>query len=97
MAAPATTGKSRVEISKAQSDSAKVDFDAAIRPIFAARCQPCHFPGGKVYAQLPFDRPETIRQLGTRVFSRIKDESERQLIRAFLGASADSSRAQAKL
>jgi hypothetical protein len=97
MAAPATTGKSGVEISKAQSDSAKVDFDAVIRPIFAARCQPCHFPGGKVYAQLPFDRPETIRQLGTRLFSRIKDENERQLIRAFLGMSADSSRAQTKL
>jgi len=96
MAAPATTGKSRVEISKAQSDSAKVDFDADIRPIFAANCQPCHFPGGKVYAQLPFDQPETIRQLGARLFSRIKDERERQLIRAFLDMSTNSSNARAK-
>jgi len=49
-----------------------------------AKCQPCHFDGGKVYAQMPFDRPETIKTLGTKLFTRIKDENERQLIRDFL-------------
>lgn len=62
----------------------KVDFDSQIRPIFEARCQPCHFNGGKMYAQLPFDRQETIKRLGTKLFTRIKDENERRLIREFL-------------
>jgi hypothetical protein len=64
--------------------SLKVDFDTQIRPILEARCQPCHFNGGKVYQRLPFDRPETIRTLGTKLFTRLKDENERRLIRQFL-------------
>ena len=64
--------------------SAKVDFPTQIRPILEARCQPCHFSGGKVYQRMPFDRPETIKTLGTKLFTRIKDENERRLIRDFL-------------
>lgn len=62
----------------------KPDFDADIKPIFQARCQPCHFQGGQVYQKLPFDKPETITRLGTKLFTRIKDEKERALIREFL-------------
>ena len=62
----------------------RVDFTTQIKPIFEARCQPCHFSGGKVYAQMPFDRPETIKTMGTKLFTRIKDENERRLIRDFL-------------
>ena len=63
---------------------AKVDFATQIRPILEARCQPCHFSGGKVYQKLPFDRPETIKTLGPKLFTRIKDEKEQALIREFL-------------
>jgi len=45
---------------------------------------PCHFSGGKVYDHMPFDKPETIRKLGTRLFTRIKDEHDRKLIEDFL-------------
>ena len=62
----------------------KHDFEKEIKPIFQARCQPCHFQGGKVYDKLPFDRPETITRLGTKLFTRIKDEKEQKLIREFL-------------
>lgn len=62
----------------------RVDFATQVRPIFEAKCQPCHFNGGKVYSQMPFDRPETIKRLGPKLFTRIKDENERQVIRAFL-------------
>jgi hypothetical protein len=65
-------------------DSAKVDFATQVRPILEAKCQPCHFNGGKVYGQMPFDRPETIKRLGAKLFTRIKEENERQVIRAFL-------------
>ena len=70
------------------TDSAKaperVDFQTQIKPVLSARCQPCHFSGGKVNEQMPFDRPETIKTLGTKLFTRIKDEKERHLIRDFL-------------
>ena len=45
---------------------------------------PCHFSGGQMYSTLPFDRPETIKKLGDKVFTRIKDENHRRLIREFL-------------
>jgi hypothetical protein len=64
--------------------SSRVDFTTQIKPILEGRCQPCHFRGGKVYASMPFDRPETIKRLGTKLFTRIKDEKEQQLIRQFL-------------
>ena len=61
-----------------------VDFNTQIRPILESRCTPCHFAGGKMYQRLPFDRPATIKALGTKLFSRIKDEKEQRLIREFL-------------
>ncbi len=64
----------------------KPGFDSDIKPIFQARCQPCHFQGGKVYDKLPFDKPETITKLGTKLFTRIKDEKEQRVIREFLEA-----------
>src|SRR5215831_8541391 len=70
----------------------KPDFDADIKPIFQARCQPCHFQGGQVYQKLPFDKPETITRLGTKLFTRIKNEDQQRVIREFLSeqsASAD--------
>src|SRR5262249_9612424 len=59
-------------------------FASDIRPILQSRCQPCHFQGGQMYERLPFDKPETITQLGTKLFTRIKNEDERRIIREFL-------------
>lgn len=79
---PSTTQK--FAPSSAISITRKPDFTTEIKPIFQARCQPCHFLGGKVYDRLPFDKPETITRLGTKLFTRIKDEKEQRLIREFL-------------
>lgn len=73
----------------AAADSARIDFIQHILPI-VSQCQPCHFEGGKMYAQLPFDDPETIRKLGTHLFSRIKGEKEQAVLRADLAQKADS-------
>jgi hypothetical protein len=67
-------------------------FASDIRPILKSCCQPCHFQGGKMYEKLPFDKPETITKLGTKLFTRIKDEEQQRVIREFLSeqsASAD--------
>ncbi len=61
-----------------------VDFKTEVRPMLEERCQPCHFAGGKMYTRLPFDRPETIVKLGTKLFTRIHDEKQREVIRRFL-------------
>lgn len=65
----------------------RVDFDSQLKPIFKSKCMPCHFPGGQMYDRLPFDKPETIRKLGTRLFTRIKEKQDQQLIQDFLTQS----------
>jgi hypothetical protein len=68
-----------------------VDFQTQIRPILEKRCQPCHFTGGKMYAKMPFDRPQTIHTLGEKMFTRIKDPKEQAILRAFLAEGAGKS------
>ncbi|MGZ5020242.1 MAG: hypothetical protein ACXWAV_07425 [Chthoniobacterales bacterium] len=61
-----------------------IDFATQIQPILSSRCMPCHFQGGIMYDRLPFDQPKTITTLREKLFTRIKDENEQQLIREFL-------------
>lgn len=62
----------------------RVDFQKSVLPILEKKCSPCHFEGGVMHARLPFDKPETTVKLGTKLFSRIKDEESRATIRKFL-------------
>ena len=71
----------------ASAPKARIDFDSQVKPIFQAKCMPCHFSGGQMYDRLPFDKPETIRKLGARLFTRIKEKDDRQLIEDFLTQS----------
>lgn len=64
--------------------SHRVDFATQIQPILTSRCQPCHFPGGTMYKALPFDRAETVVKLREKLFTRLKDETERKTLREFL-------------
>jgi len=77
IAAPATPPAS-------SAPKERVDFDTQLKPIFQSKCMPCHFSGGQMYDRLPFDKPATIRKLGTKLFTRIKDEHDRKLIEDFL-------------
>jgi hypothetical protein len=74
-------------VSTSSTAKPRVDFDTQLKPIFKSKCVPCHFTGGQVYDRLPFDRPETIRKLGTKLFTRIKEEDSRRLIEDFLAQS----------
>jgi hypothetical protein len=71
-------------VSTSSTAKARVDFETQLKPIFKSKCMPCHFAGGRVYDRLPFDKPETIRKLGTKLFTRIKDENDRRTIEDFL-------------
>jgi hypothetical protein len=68
----------------AAATSKPVSFEKDITPILTGKCQPCHFPGGTMYAKRPFDKPATIVALGEKLFTRIKDEKQRAVIRAYL-------------
>jgi hypothetical protein len=68
----------------ATASSKPVSFENDITPILTGKCQPCHFPGGTMYAKRPFDKPATIVALGEKLFTRIKDEKQRAIIRAYL-------------
>jgi hypothetical protein len=68
----------------------KRDFAADVKPVLQSRCQPCHFQGGQMYEKLPFDKPETITKLGTKLFTRIKNEEERRVISEFLATRSDT-------
>ena len=74
-------------VATASSPKPRIDFDTQLKPIFKSKCMPCHFEGGKMYDRLPFDRAETIRKLGTRLFTRIKEANDRRLIEEFLAQS----------
>lgn len=75
---------SSAPVSCDSTPKSRVDFESQLKPIFKAKCMPCHFSGGQIYDRLPFDKPETIRKLGTKLFTRIKDEHDRRLIEDFL-------------
>jgi hypothetical protein len=85
-ARPARTIAAVISTGAATSSApkARVDFDTQVKPIFEAKCMPCHFSGGQMYDRLPFDKPATIKKLGARLFTRIKEENDRRLIEDFL-------------
>ena len=76
-----------VAASPSSTAKARVDFDTQLKPIFQSKCMPCHFSGGQMYDRLPFDQPATIKKLGARLFTRIKEENDRRLIEDFLTQS----------
>jgi len=84
IAKPARKSENVAPVTASATEKTRVDFETQLKPIFKSKCMPCHFSGGQMYDRLPFDKPETIRKLGTKLFTRIKEENERRLIEDFL-------------
>lgn len=82
-----TTPRAAPTSASTSAPTARVDFDTQIKPMLQSKCTPCHFSGGQMYERLPFDKPATIRKLGTRLFTRIREEDKRRLIEDFLAQS----------
>ena len=61
-----------------------IQFSSHVQPIMQKRCTPCHFPGGKMYERMPFDKDTTIINHQASILKRIKDEEENSVIREFL-------------
>src|SRR5262245_14026108 len=67
----------------AQTVADRPTYASDVRPILQSSCQPCHFQGGQTYEEWRFDKPETISTLGTKLFTRMKDEDQQRVIREF--------------
>jgi len=74
-------GEEVSNIASLSSDT--IDFKTQIQPILQKNCSPCHFPGGKMYEKMPFDKGETIIS-HEAVAKRLKDENEATLIKQFI-------------
>ena len=51
-------------------------FAGVVRPVLKAHCAPCHEPGGKMYARLPFDDPKVPSSHSAGVLRRLKGEDK---------------------
>ncbi len=70
---------------------AQVTFTETIGPLLKEHCSPCHFEGGKIYDEYPFDRYETARELGKKLNTRLKGENAALVIRWVEQGSPDKS------
>jgi hypothetical protein len=55
-----------------------------ILPLLQANCNPCHFPGGKVYKKLPFDDSATVARLGKKLNTRLKKQEQQAIINGWV-------------
>lgn len=61
-----------------------VNFKTQLQPVFQKNCSPCHFPGGKMYEKMPFDKGETILSHEAGIVKRIKNENELIILKQFI-------------
>jgi len=74
------------------NSTAQVSFENDVLPIFKTNCNPCHFPGGKMYDRMPFDKPATILSHSDGILKRIKKDEQAAVIRQFVSQNAESSK-----
>jgi hypothetical protein len=63
-------------------------FRAEVAPVLARRCAPCHNPGGRMYASMPFDQAATVTAHSEGILKRIKDPAEHAAIESWLARNA---------
>ena len=67
-----------------QSKDTLYTYHIDILPLLQTNCNPCHFPGGKVYKKLPFDDSATVASLGKKLFTRLKKKEQQAIISGWL-------------
>ncbi len=79
----ANSGKTRQQFTDSSGVGSR-HFKTVIQPILQKNCSPCHFPGGKMYAKMPFDKAETIINHEAGALKRFSDKNEKELVRQFI-------------
>jgi len=67
-----------------------IDFTSQVQPVLVKNCSPCHFPGGKMYQKMPFDKDTTIINHEAGILRRIKGE-ENLVIKTFIQQNKNGS------
>jgi hypothetical protein len=75
----------KVEQTLVVVEKASTDFKP-VGEMLGRSCAPCHNPGGKMYATLPFDNPEIVSSHGQSILVRIKAAEDHQLLEAWLAS-----------
>lgn len=65
-----------------------ISFATQIQPILQTRCNPCHFPGGKMYEKMPFDQVRIILDHPEGILKRINEGEDGRLVRQFIESHA---------
>jgi hypothetical protein len=60
-------------------------FLAEVIPALREACGTCHFSGGDMYPNFPFDDPVTLRDRGEEVLGRMEDGEARYSLEDWLG------------
>jgi len=68
-----------------------VTFASAVRPVLARTCTPCHEPGGKMYAPMPFDQPDVVRTHEAGILRRLKG-ADREAVERWLASEKTETR-----
>ena len=63
-----------------------IQFSKDVQPILVKKCSPCHFPGGKMYVRMPFDKDTTIINHEAGILKRIKGD-DNLIIKTFIQQS----------
>ena len=61
-----------------------ISYSTQVLPLLQKKCSPCHFPGGKMYERMPFDKAVTILLHKTGVLKRINADNEMAVVKQFL-------------
>jgi len=85
---PALVSKTSYGEKKIDTTAASLNFDRDVKPIFEKHCNPCHFPGGKLYDRLPFDQASTIIKNEMGILRRITDAGEVKRIKQFVAENS---------
>lgn len=68
----------------AQVKDSAYTFQKNVLPLLQTNCNPCHFPGGKVYKKLPFDDSTTAISLGKKLNTRLKKKEDQAIINGWI-------------
>jgi hypothetical protein len=63
-------------------------FASTIAPMLARNCTPCHVPGGKLYARLPFDKPEVVASHAASMLKRLNSPADKRLLEDWAASQA---------
>ena len=84
---PATLVSSPSSIEPRATDGNGV-FTKSIAPMLARNCAPCHVPGGKLYARLPFDSAQVVASHATSMLKRLSSPEDKRLLTEWSASQA---------